>query len=89
MVFSDNPDQQRFEWLEDGAVVFADYRGTPDRLAITHVEAPMALRGTGAAGRLMEARADHARRERLKLVPICGYAVVWFRRHRDWQDVLA
>jgi uncharacterized protein len=88
-VFSDNSDEMRFEWLENGAVVFADYRGASDRLAITHVEAPLALRGTGAAGRLMEAMADHARREGLKLVPVCSYAVAWFRRHRDWQDILA
>lgn len=88
-MFSDNPERQRFEWAEGGAVVFADYRGAPERLAITHVEAPSALRGTGAAGRLMEAMADHARRQEMKLVPICGYAVAWFRRHRDWQDVLA
>jgi hypothetical protein len=88
-VFSNNSDRQRFEWAENGAVVFGDYRGPPDRLAITYVEAPMALRGTGAAGRFMEALADHARRNDVKLVPICGYAVAWFRRHRDWQDVLA
>lgn len=88
-MFKDNPDAQRFEWSEDGQIVYADYRGGPERLAITHVEAPVALRGSGAAGRLMEAMTEHSRRKGLKLVPVCGYAVVWYRRHRAAADVLA
>lgn len=69
-------------------VVFADYFPARGGLVIPHVEAPMALRGTGAADRLMSALASHARDHELKLVPTCGYAVAWFRRHRDAQDVL-
>ena len=88
-MFKDNPDKSRFEWTENGMVVFADYFGRNDSLVIPHVEAPTALRGTGAADRLMAALAEHARAEGLKLVPTCGYAAAWFRRHRDQQDVLA
>ena len=88
-MFKDNPDQNRFEWSEKGMVVFADYYPARDALVIPHVEAPVALRGTGAADRLMAALATHARDQKLKLVPTCGYAAAWFRRHRDAQDVLA
>jgi uncharacterized protein len=88
-VFKDNPEKHRFEWTEKGMVVFADYFPARDALVIPHVEAPMPLRGTGAADRLMAALASHAREKRLKLVPTCGYAAAWFRRHRDAQDVLA
>ena len=88
-MFRDNPEQQRFEWSEKGLVVFADYFPAKDALVIPHVEAPVALRGTGAADRLMSALATHARQSGVKLVPTCGYAVAWFRRHRDAQDVLA
>lgn len=88
-MFKVNQDENRFEWIEQGMVVFADYFGRKDALVIPHVEAPVALRGTGAADRLMSALADHARREGLKLVPTCGYAAAWFRRHKDRQDVLA
>jgi uncharacterized protein len=88
-VFKDNPDQSRFEWTEKGLVAFADYFPARGALVIPHVEAPVALRGTGAADRLMAALAGHAREKGLKLMPTCGYAVAWFRRHRDAQDVLA
>jgi predicted GNAT family acetyltransferase len=79
----DNPQASRFEMVEAGQVVFADYRRDGRRLYIDHVEAPTALRGTGAAGRFMEGLVAEARREGATLVPICSYAVSWLRRHPD------
>jgi predicted GNAT family acetyltransferase len=77
----DNAALSRFELDEPGGVVFADYRRTGDRLVITHVETPLAMRGAGAAGRLMEAVAALARREDLTIVPVCSYAAAWLHRH--------
>jgi len=87
----DDRDHNRYELTEGGHVAFADYRrmaGTPV-VVIPHVEAPEALRGTGAAGRLMEGIAAHARAEGLKIVPTCSYAAAWFRRHPEAGDLLA
>jgi predicted GNAT family acetyltransferase len=36
----------------------------------------------------MEGIVARARAEGLKVVPICSYAVSWFRRHPDVGDVL-
>lgn len=83
----DNAALHRFEAVENDLVVFADYRQHDGRYALTHVEADPALRGTGAAARLMQAIVDHARAENLKLVPRCSYAVAWFRRHPEAMDV--
>jgi len=47
----DNPSLHRFEMTEQDQTVFADYRRDGHRLIIDHVEAPISLRGTGAAGR--------------------------------------
>jgi len=77
----DNLALGRFEMIEQGQTVFADYRRDEGRLFIDHVEAPPALRGTGAAGRFMEALVAAARMEGATLVPICSYAVDWLRRH--------
>lgn len=77
----DNPDRHRFEMEEGGQIVFADYRRDGPRLIIDHVEAPVALRGTGAAGRFMEGLVAAARAEGSTIVPICGYAITWLRRH--------
>ena len=82
----DNPATGRLEMVEAGQVVFANYRRGDARVFIDHVEAPPALRGTGASGRFMEALAAWARHEGLKITPICGYAAAWLKRspaHRD------
>ena len=84
----DNDEKHRFEAQENGLIVFANYREHDGRYVLTHVEADPALRGTGAAARLMEAIVAHAREHRLKLVPRCPYAVAWFHRHPGDRDVM-
>jgi predicted GNAT family acetyltransferase len=37
----------------------------------------------------MQALAEHARAENLKLSPRCSYAVAWLKRHREFDDILA
>jgi len=85
----DNTGKSRFELVESGETAFADYRREGGILTIRYVEAPEALRGTGAAGRLMEGIVGLARSENLKIVPICGYAASWLRRHPETSDLLA
>jgi len=85
----DNVERSRFELDVNGQVVFASYRRQGPTLAIYHVEAPPALRGTGAAGRLMRGVAEAARQEGRRIVPYCGYAAAWIRRHREYHDLLA
>lgn len=81
--FTDNTDQNRFEYHTGGHVAFARYRRKDGRMYIDYVEAPPALRGTGAAGKLMEYVVGRAREEQLEIVPICGYAASWLKRHGD------
>jgi predicted GNAT family acetyltransferase len=86
---TDNAAAQRYELDVDGQTVFAIYRREGDRLAIRHVEAPVALRGTGAAGRLMHGIMETARAEGLHVTPLCSYAAFWLRRHPEYRDLLA
>jgi predicted GNAT family acetyltransferase len=86
---TDNAARRRFEMVEDGQIVFADYVRRDGRLVIPHVEAPAALRGTGAAGRLMRGLVAQARAEGVKIVPLCGYAAAWLRRHPEHADLIA
>ena len=92
--FRDVPAAHRFEQGFTDAegelrAVFADYAVQGDTRAILHVEAAPALRGSGAAGRFMQALAEHARVEGLKLRPVCSYAVAWLKRHPEYEDVTA
>ncbi len=78
----------RYELDEQGLTSWADYRLQGTRLYIDHVESPMALRGTGAAGRLMAALSANARARSLRLTPICGYAAAWLRRSKEFGDLV-
>lgn len=69
--------------------VFADYAVQGTTRVILHVEADPALRGTGAAGSFMQALAEHARAEGLKLAPRYSYAVAWLKRHPEFDDIKA
>ena len=77
----------RFELDEDGHTAYADYRLDDGILRINFVFAPEELRGSGAAGRLMEEIAAHARAENMKILPVCGYAAAWLRKHKEHHDL--
>ena len=77
----DNKAANRFELDIDGLITFATYRLNAGKLYINHVESPMALRGKGAAGKLMQAIVNHATSKNLTIVPVCGYAASWIERN--------
>jgi predicted GNAT family acetyltransferase len=68
--------------------VFTRYARHGSVLVIPYVEAPPALRGTGAASQLMAGVMEIARTEGLKVRPLCSYASVWMHRHREYHDLL-
>lgn len=79
--FRHNPEQSRYELEVDGLLAFADYQRNGHRLIVPHVEADPALRGSGAAGRLMHHLAQTARAEGLRITPLCSYAAAWLKRN--------
>jgi hypothetical protein len=83
-----NATGRRFETVEQGMTSWADYRLNGDHLVIDHVESPVALRGTGASGRLMEALATEAREKGLKITPICGFASAWLKRNAEFSGLV-
>ncbi|WP_341911197.1 GNAT family N-acetyltransferase [Ferrovibrio terrae] len=88
-IVTDNTERQQYEMAIDGQIVFARYRRHDGVVSILHVEAPVNLRGSGAAGRLMQGIVELARRQNEKLVPLCSYAAAWMRRHPESADLLA
>lgn len=86
---TDNAAQNRFELVEHGETAFAEYSIANGQITIPYVEAPPALRGKGTAGRLMEGVVAHAQERGLKIIPICGYAVAWLRKHPEHNSLLA
>lgn len=84
----DNDLRGRFELEEQGLTAYADYRRDGERLYIDYVFSPVPLRGTGTSDRLMHGVAAAAREDGARIVPICGYAATWLRRHREYADLL-
>lgn len=85
----DNTGVGQYELDIDGQTVFARYRKSGSVLTVLWVEAPAALRGTGAAGRLMKLVAGEARARGWSIVPVCGYAAAWLRRSPEFRDLVA
>jgi len=79
--FIDNATKKRFEYALNGSVAFANYRREGGILYIDYVEAPPELRGTGAAGILMQNIVEFSQKEDLKIIPICGYAASWMAKN--------
>ncbi len=60
------------------SLVIADHTGVPD-----------ALRGTGAASRLVERLVSDARAEGFRIMPLCPFVNGWRARHPEWADVFS
>lgn len=87
--FRQNIETSRFEWQQEGHIAFANYSVVGNILYVKYVEAPPALRGTGAASKLMEQIAQYAEKNELKIQPICSYAVSWIQKHTEYHSLLA
>ncbi len=72
--------ENRYELMTDGHLSVADYRLDGDKLYITHVEVPSALRGRGVAAMVMDGVVKDAGERGLTIVPICSYAAAYMQR---------
>ena len=73
--------QNRYELEVDGKLAFADYSLDGSTLYINHVETPAELRGGGVAGKVMAGVVEDAKKRGLEIIPICGYAAIYLKRH--------
>jgi predicted GNAT family acetyltransferase len=85
----DNTERHRFELVEQGFTVFADYRLEGDVVVVPHVETPVALRGQGAAGRLMTGVMEMIRSRGQSIAPLCPYARAFLDRHPEYADLVS
>lgn len=59
-----------------------------DTVDIDHTFVDDSLRGQGVAGKLMEAAARYLRENQKKAALTCSYAVKWFEKHPEYDDVV-
>jgi predicted GNAT family acetyltransferase len=82
-----NPEQNRFETWIDGNLSKLDYIQDEKNFVITHVGVDPSLRGQGVAGRIVEVSLAYARKNDLRVVPMCSYAAAFIRRHPEYAEL--
>jgi uncharacterized protein len=55
---------------------------------VNHTFVDPELRGQGVASTLMHHVYDHAKKLGYKMVATCPYAVIWFKRNKDKNDII-
>jgi predicted GNAT family acetyltransferase len=87
---ADNPDEQRYEVLVDGALGgFAQYRLLPGRIVFTHTEVDDAYEGHGVGSALVRTALDDVRARGLQVTPICPFVRAYIGQHPEYQDLVA
>ena len=85
----DNTTRNRFEMIQEGQLTHLDYTREQDVVTLLYIAVPPALQGRGLAADLLRAVLDQLRKQGLKVVPVCSYVNIFFRRHPDYADLLA
>ena len=57
-------------------------------VAIDHTYVADELRGQGVADKLMEETYELLKTENLRAKPVCSYAVAWYKRHPEKNDIV-
>jgi uncharacterized protein len=60
-----------------------------DIIVANHTWVDDSLRGQGVARELLDALVNFTRQNKLKIVPMCSYVEVMFRRDKSFVDVIA
>ena len=83
-----NAAENRFEAEVDGRLAVADYQLRGTEMIMTHTFVPSELRGRGIAEQLVRVALEHARTERLRVVPACSYVDTFIQRHKEFEPLL-
>ena len=83
-----NAAENRFEAEVEGRLSVADYQLRGTDMIMTHTFVPPEQRGRGIAEKLVRVALEHARTERLRVVPACSYVDAFIKRHREFEPLV-
>jgi hypothetical protein len=79
-----------FVWTQDGRrLAEMTYTVAGSRVIIDHTTVDEVLRGKNAGAQLVRAAVEWARKENVKLMPLCPFARSVFEKTPEYADVLA
>lgn len=87
IVVRHNTPEHRFEVEVGGVLSVAEYERRGTEMIMTHTFVPPQLRGQGIAEKLVRAALEHARNERLRVVPACSYVAAFIKRHPEFHPL--
>ena len=80
-------------WLEDDngkEIAIIDFPEVEEGIVIiNHTEVDPSLQGQGIASKITKAAAEYLRETNRKAELSCSYAIKWFNKHEEYEDVLA
>lgn len=59
-----------------------------DTFVVEHTFVSPTLRGQGVAGKLLDVLLDYAKKNNIKITPVCPYVVSSFENHPEWHYLL-
>ena len=90
LVVEDHPAEQQYvARIGDRVVGFTEYRRIRGRLVFFHTEVDPAVEGQGIGSRLAAGTLDDVRARGLKIAVKCPFLSAYFKRHRQYDDLLA
>jgi uncharacterized protein len=85
----DVPEKSRYELRLDGRLIgLAAYRRREGRISFTHTEVDESCQGCGFGSRLAAAALDDARRQGLRVLPLCPFVAHYVETHPEYQDLV-
>jgi uncharacterized protein len=85
----DVPEKSRYELRLDGRLIgLAAYRRRDGLISFTHTEVDPSCEGRGFGSRLAAAALDDARRQGLRVLPLCPFIAHYVERHSEYQDLV-
>ena len=84
-----NEEESQFETTVEGHTALAAYDlEEPNRIVFTHTIVPEALSGRGIGAAIVKHGLNHAREQKLIVVPQCSYVAAFIKRHEEYRDLL-
>ncbi|WP_319205358.1 GNAT family N-acetyltransferase [uncultured Ilyobacter sp.] len=85
-----NENKKMFYIEKDGLIIaeLTYVYGGEGKIAINHTYVEPEYRGDGLAQKLAVESIKYARENNFKIIPVCSFAVTFFRKHEEYADVL-
>jgi uncharacterized protein len=86
----DVPEKSRYELRLGGRLIgLVAYRRRDNRISFTHTEVEPSCEGRGFGSRLAEAAVEDARRQGLKIIPLCPFIAHYVQTHPEHEELAA